>query len=142
MTAIERTAYPRFRSSLTHEELETYYTLIESEIDFVQTKASGETQQLALALFLKAFQKLGYLPRLVDVPEQIRQYIAQQLQTVPASKSKECSESISKTIPARHLRSLRHQALWPWRPGNSPNHCAAVGANDERSNRRCGIHRS
>jgi len=74
MTAIERTAYPRFRSSLTREELGTYYTLIESEIDFVQTKASGETQQLALALFLKAFQKLGYLPHLVDVPEQIGQY--------------------------------------------------------------------
>ena len=71
MTAIERTAYPRFRSSLTQEELETYYTLTESEIDFVQSKASGETQRLALALLLKAFQKLGYLPHLGNVPEQI-----------------------------------------------------------------------
>jgi TnpA family transposase len=114
MTAIERTAYPRFRSSLTHEELETYYTLTESEIGFVQTKASGETQQLTLALFLKAFQKLGYLPRLTDVPEQIRQYIAQQLQTVPASKTKNAAKASRK----RYRRAIYdHLGIKPYGDG-------------------------
>lgn len=45
----------------------------------VRTKASGKKQQLALAILLKGYLKLGCLPRVDEVPEQIRQHIATQL---------------------------------------------------------------
>lgn len=71
MASIERTAYPRFRKVLTESELDEFYTPMEAEISFVNRAASGKSQQLALMILLKSFQKLGYLPRLNHVPEQI-----------------------------------------------------------------------
>lgn len=79
MTAIERTAYPRFKQTFTQQELEDFYSLTEAESDFIRGKASGQKQQLSLAILLKAFQKLGYLPQINDVPPQVRQHIATQL---------------------------------------------------------------
>jgi hypothetical protein len=77
VATIERTAYPRFKQSLTQDELEEFYTPTEAEVVFVSQAASGKPQQLALTILLKSFQKLGYLPRLSRVPEQIQTHIAQ-----------------------------------------------------------------
>ncbi len=76
MAAIERTAYPRFKQSLTQRELDEFYTPTEEEVTFVNQAATGRQQQLALLILLKSFQKLGYLPQLRQVPEQIQIHIA------------------------------------------------------------------
>jgi TnpA family transposase len=79
MAAIERTAYPRFKQALTQSELDEFYTPTEGEVAFVHQTAAGRTQQLALMILLKSFQKLGYLPRLSQVPGQVQVHIAQSL---------------------------------------------------------------
>jgi len=79
VAAIERTAYPRFKQTFTQQELADFYTLTEAESDFIRGKASGQKPQLSLAILLKAFQKLGYLPQINDVPSQVRQHMATQL---------------------------------------------------------------
>jgi TnpA family transposase len=83
MASIERTAYPRFKPSLTANELRTLYEPTEEERDFVSTHARGETQQLTLLTLLKCQQHLGYLPALADVPDDIRTYLCQQLHLLP-----------------------------------------------------------
>ena len=83
MASIERTAYPRFKPSLTTNELHILYEPTEEERDFIATYARGEAQQLTLLTLLKCQQHLGYLPALADVPDQIRTYLCQQLHLLP-----------------------------------------------------------
>lgn len=80
MTTIERTAYPRFKISFTQDELEHFYNPTESDTAFVESRAMDETQELTMMILLKAFQKLGYLPQLDDVPVSVGKYIAKQMQ--------------------------------------------------------------
>ena len=62
MTAIDRTAYPRPGSRLTHEELHARYTLSETDLTFIRLSARGEIGRLMLATLLKARQDVGYFP--------------------------------------------------------------------------------
>ena len=80
MTAIERTAYPRFKHSFTEDELAQFYTPTEADLAFVENLADDEAQGLKMMLLLKAFQKLGRLPKLGDVPTPIGKHIAEQMQ--------------------------------------------------------------
>jgi Domain of unknown function (DUF4158) len=83
MASIERTAYPRFKPTLTATELHTLYCPTDEERDFVAAHARGATQQLTLLTLLKCHQHLGYLPALAEVPDQIRTYLCQQLGLFP-----------------------------------------------------------
>jgi Domain of unknown function (DUF4158) len=83
MASIERTAYPRFKPSLTANELQTLCEPTEEERDFLSTHARGQAQQLTLLTLLKCQQHLGYLPALADVPDDIRTYLCQQLHLLP-----------------------------------------------------------
>jgi hypothetical protein len=83
MASIERTAYPRFKSTLTATELHSLYCPTDEERDFVAAHARGATQQLTLLTLLKCHQHLGYLPALAEVPDQIRIYLCQQLHLFP-----------------------------------------------------------
>jgi TnpA family transposase len=83
MASIERTAYPRFKSSLTANELHTLYHPTDEEQNFITQHARGATQQLTLLTLLKCQQNLGYVPALADVPEQIRTYLCQQFHLSP-----------------------------------------------------------
>ncbi|MFO7680416.1 MAG: DUF4158 domain-containing protein [Chloroflexota bacterium] len=75
MTAIERTAYPRFKQSLTEQELQTFYAPTEAEITLGQSVTNTRVGELSFAILLKTFQKLGYLPQIESVPKQIKEYI-------------------------------------------------------------------
>jgi hypothetical protein len=79
MASIDRTAYPRFKSSLTANELQRLYRPSDEEQQFVAKYARGDTGQLTLLTLLKCHQNLGYTPSLTDVPSQIRTYLSQQL---------------------------------------------------------------
>ena len=83
MASIERTAYPRFKPSLSATELHALYCPTDEERAFIATHARGEAQQLTLLTLLKCQQHLGYLPALAEVPEHIRTYLCQQLHLLP-----------------------------------------------------------
>jgi Domain of unknown function (DUF4158) len=79
MASIERTAYPRFKATLSAQELQTLYAPTEEEREFVATHAWTDAQQLTLLTLLKCHQCLGYLPAFDTIPLYIRQYLCQQL---------------------------------------------------------------
>lgn len=83
MASIERTAYPRFKPSLTASELHALYSPTDDERAFIAAHARGDAQQLTLLTLLKCQQHLGYLPALADVPPYIRTYLCQQLNLLP-----------------------------------------------------------
>lgn len=79
MTDIRRTAYPRYNTELSSNEIAEIYEPSDEELTFVRTKAKGEKQQLTLLIFLKCHQHLGYIPLLTLVPDRIREYLCLQL---------------------------------------------------------------
>jgi len=79
MASIERTAYPRFKSALSPQELQALYEPTDAERKFIRTHARGDAGQLTLLGLLKSHQYLGYLPDVDDIPLQIHHYLRQQL---------------------------------------------------------------
>jgi hypothetical protein len=63
MASIERTAYPRFKPSLTATELHSLYCPTEEERDFIATHARGVTQQLTLLTLLKCGSNRTKVPK-------------------------------------------------------------------------------
>jgi len=59
MASIERTAYPRFKSVLSPQELQTLYEPTDSEREFALAHARGNAGQLTLLALLKSHQYLG-----------------------------------------------------------------------------------
>src|SRR5690349_16802452 len=69
MASVERTAYPRFKRTITSRELYEAFTPGPSEVAWARGKARSSEHLLALVVLLKSFQKLGYFPGLDEVPE-------------------------------------------------------------------------
>jgi hypothetical protein len=67
MTAIDRTAYPRPDEKLTREELDSRYSVSETDHAFIRTTARSDAGRLTLATLLKARQDLGLFPAPVEV---------------------------------------------------------------------------
>jgi hypothetical protein len=68
MTAIERTAYPRFKLNPSAKELADLYTPTPEEVQFAQAQVRGKSGLLRMAVMLKSFQRLGYFPHPEFVP--------------------------------------------------------------------------
>lgn len=81
MTSIYRTAYPRIHTNkkVTPKELETYYLLTDSELDYIKKNIRGDELRLGFAVQLKIFQYLNYFPALTAIPQDIVDYIRKQL---------------------------------------------------------------
>jgi len=77
MATVQETAYPRLKPDPTAKELEEIYTPTPAELSFVRDITTQPTTQLAVLIHLKLFQRLGYFTQLTEVPERIRQHIAQ-----------------------------------------------------------------
>ncbi|MDJ0594534.1 MAG: Tn3 family transposase [Pleurocapsa sp. MO_226.B13] len=75
MASIERTAYPRFKRYYTAKELQEIYTPTPAEIAFGRTSTTGEENYLNSIVLLKSFQRLGYFPKLSDLPDAVINYI-------------------------------------------------------------------
>ena len=102
MASIERTAYPRFKATLSAQELQTLYAPTEEEREFVATHARNATQQLTLLTLLKCHQSLGYLPAFETIPLSIRQYLCQQLHLPP-----ETEFHTAKNLRSRYRHLIR-----------------------------------
>jgi len=68
MASIERTAYPRFMRHMSARELHDAFTPTPEEVTWVQARTRSPQHLLALGVLLKSFQRLGYFPKLDDVP--------------------------------------------------------------------------
>ena len=102
MASIERTAYPRFKATLSTQELQTLYAPTEEEQEFVATHARNAIQQLTLLTLLKCQQSLGYLPAFETIPLYIRQYLCQQLHLPP-----ETEFHTAKNLRSRYRHLIR-----------------------------------
>ena len=75
LASIERTAYPRFKRYFTPKELREIYTPTPAEIAFGLSTTQGQVHFLNLIVLLKAFQRLGYFPKLTDIPKSLVNHI-------------------------------------------------------------------
>ncbi len=75
MTAIDRTAYPRFKEPYTNLELRNLYTPTPEEIIFVHDAVNSDSQKLTLLILLKCCQSLGYIPRLKTISAQVVEHV-------------------------------------------------------------------
>ncbi|MEU0836977.1 DUF4158 domain-containing protein, partial [Streptomyces sp. NPDC005969] len=69
MASVERTAYPRFKRTISSRELHEAFTPGTAEVTWACGKARSPEHLLALVVLLKSYQKLGYFPDLGRVPE-------------------------------------------------------------------------
>lgn len=68
MAAIDRTAYPRFKRVVPARELAESFTPTVDEVEWARQRGQGEANALALVVLLKCYQRLGYFPKLAEVP--------------------------------------------------------------------------
>jgi hypothetical protein len=102
LASIERTAYPRLKRTLTVKERKEVYTPTQSEIKFARTVTRGEVPLLSLLLLLKTFQRLGYFPRLADIPTAIVNHVATQMGLAPG-----VMPAIGTTTLYKYHRAIR-----------------------------------
>jgi hypothetical protein len=88
VASIERTAYPRFKSALTSQELVDLYTPTPEELAFAQRLTPSPTRQYSVLVLLKAFQRLGYFPKLSEVPPAMLRHLRGSLH-LPQSEAEE-----------------------------------------------------
>src|SRR5579871_6984655 len=75
MTAIERTAYPRFKRSFTAKELEEVYTPTPEERFLAHRSTKGLIAEAGFLVLLKTHQRLGRFIPLAEVPSSILDHI-------------------------------------------------------------------
>jgi hypothetical protein len=118
MSIIERTNYPRFpkRRKINKYELEQGYSLRSEELNFINAKAKTDISKFNLATQLKSFQVLGYFVGLNKIPNEVADYIRQQLKI--HYKTKSGYSQYSKSI-YRHRNTIReYLQVKPWSKSN------------------------
>src|SRR6266567_1172558 len=76
MTAIERTAYPRFKRNLTAKDLAEVYTPTPAERFLAARSTKGSVAEVGFLVLLKTYQRLGRFIPLSEVPVPILEHIA------------------------------------------------------------------
>jgi hypothetical protein len=75
LTAIERTAYPRFKRILTAKDLEEVYTPTPAERFLALRSTKGTVAEIGFLVLLKTHQRLGRFIPLNEVPFSILNHI-------------------------------------------------------------------
>lgn len=75
MTALDRTAYPRFKRRINAHELQVAYTPTPDEIAFAHRVTRSTAHRFLLLVQLKVFQCLGHFPSLAAIPPLIVAHI-------------------------------------------------------------------
>lgn len=141
MTAIERTAYPRFKRILTARDLEEVYTPTPQERFLALRSTKGTVAEAGFLVLLKTHQRLGRLIPFHEVPIAILNHItkivdpnltASDLETYDTSGTKQ-----------RHIPLVRAaQQLKPYGP--TARTCilkAMIGvARTKEEGAQCGAH--
>jgi len=75
VTSVDRTAYPRFGRVVSGRELAESFTPTDAEIEWARTRTQDEQRLLALVVWLKSYQRLGYFPKVDDVPPAVVRHV-------------------------------------------------------------------
>ena len=75
MTSVDRTAYPRFGRVVSGRELAESFTPTDAEIEWARARTQDEQRLLALVVWLKSYQRLGYFPKVDDVPPAVVRHV-------------------------------------------------------------------
>ncbi|MFC5747539.1 Tn3 family transposase [Actinomadura rugatobispora] len=75
MTSIDRTAYPQFARVLSARELAEAFTPTGAEVEWARSCTDDEHHLLALVVWLKSYQRLGYFPKLAEVPAAVAAHV-------------------------------------------------------------------
>lgn len=84
MAAVHDTAYPRLTENVTVAALQQIYSPSEREIVWSRTHRLNAGSRLLILVYLKCFQRLGYFPRIRDIPKPIISSIAKTLNCTSA----------------------------------------------------------
>jgi TnpA family transposase len=122
MASIERTAYPRFTRTPTSRERHEGYTPTAPERACGTRAARTDRHLLGLLVLLKAFQRLGYFPRLEAVPAAV---IAHLRSCLRLDAGIQPGYETPRTLYRHHQAIRDYLAVQPYGP--HPRHLA-VGA--------------
>ena len=77
MTSVERTAYPRFGRVVAGRELAESFTPSGDEVEWARSRTAQDDERrlLALVVWLKSYQRLGYFPKVDDVPAVVARHV-------------------------------------------------------------------
>jgi hypothetical protein len=114
MTAIDRTAYPRFKRVFTALELSAIYTPTAQDIQFATRATRTSQMRCNMLVLLKCFQRLGYFPALDTIPEalisHVRSCLGVTLQQAPFGYE------TPRTLYRRHDLIRTHLAVMAYGP--------------------------
>ena len=71
VASIDRTAYPRFKRSISVRELREAYSPNLDELEWARQMTDSDEALLSLTMCLKCCQRLGYFARFDEVPASI-----------------------------------------------------------------------
>ena len=75
MTWIERTAYPRLPRTVSLKELRESFTPGDEEMAWARTHTQSDRHLLALVVWLKCYQRLGYFPPAAAIPASVIDHV-------------------------------------------------------------------
>jgi len=75
MTWIERTAYPRLPRAVSPKELRESFTPSGDEVAWAETHTQSDRHLLALVVWLKCYQRLGYFPLATAIPASVIDHV-------------------------------------------------------------------
>jgi len=79
VASIERTAYPRFSRKYTPADLKNHFTVSETESKWIRKNNPTPALRLSLAVLLKCFQHLRYIPDIKLIPAEIILHVRESL---------------------------------------------------------------
>jgi len=121
VASIDRTAYPRFKRVVSARELAESFTPTAEEITWARGRTHTGGQLLSLVVLLKCYQRLGYFPKLRDVPPLVVGHIRVAL-GVDADIA--AGQESQRTL-WRHRDFVRTRAGTGYEPGNEDIRCFA-----------------
>jgi Domain of unknown function (DUF4158) len=80
LASIDRTAYPRFKRVISARELAESFTPAPGEVEWARGRTQNDQHFLALVVRLKCYQRLGYFPKLAEVPVMVVDHVCGKLE--------------------------------------------------------------
>ncbi|MFI7708425.1 DUF4158 domain-containing protein [Nonomuraea sp. NPDC049480] len=105
MTSIDRTAYPRFGRMMSARELTETFTPTDDEASWARGRTQDEQHLLALLVWLKSYQRLGYFPKLDQVPSVAATHVRGILELPESVELEQAAERSAK----RHRQFVRER---------------------------------
>jgi hypothetical protein len=123
VTSVDRTAYPRFGRVVSGRELAESFTPADAEIEWARTRTQDEQRLLALVVWLKSYQRLGYFPKVDDVPPAVVRHVRDALGLAGNVELEQAAERTAKryrelvrarmkvTYDTARVRQIAEQAI-------------------------------